>query len=124
MRPRFSSSFAVLPLVVCAVFAGCASAADAPVTPVKGVAACIAQDGDFHSKGKVNTYVFTITNTCEKRLKCTVDAYVTTAKGPDSGHGTLIVGPKSQGAAAKRSFTMRVKAPGGTAQVSHSCNFI
>jgi hypothetical protein len=85
------------------------------------VAACIEQNGGFQTQGKVDSFVFTLQNKCEQRLKCTIDAYVTTAKGPASGHGTLIIAPKSHGEAAKNSFAMKVKAAGGTAQVSHDC---
>lgn len=88
------------------------------------ISACIAQDSDFHTQGKVNTYAFTMQNKCEKPLKCTTDAYVTGAKGSDSGHGTLVIAPKSQGAAAKKSFVIKVKEPGGTAQISHDCKVL
>jgi hypothetical protein len=84
-------------------------------------AECIDEDGEFESHGKTNTFVFTLENKCEAHLRCTIDAYVTGAKGPSSGYGTVILGPKSKGAAAKSSYTMKVKMPGGTAQASRSC---
>jgi hypothetical protein len=128
MRHVSPPIFAAFSLAVCLSLASPASADDnatkatAPSdSAANDIAACIGQNGDFQSRGKVNSFVFTIENKCEKRLKCTIDAYVTGAKGPDSGHGTLIVGPKSDGDAAKKSFSMRVKVAAGTAQVSHNC---
>ncbi len=82
----------------------------------KSIADCIDENGDFASHGKTNSFVFTLANKCEKRLKCTIDAYITGAKGPSSGRGTLILAPKSRGDAAKKAFTMRVKMAGGTAE--------
>jgi hypothetical protein len=92
-------------------------AAAAPAT----INDCIDENGDFITTGKRYGFVATLVNKCEKRLRCVVDAYITGAKGPASGHGTLILAPKSQGDAAKKSFTIRVKTPGGTAQMSADC---
>ncbi len=82
---------------------------------------CIDDNGDFTTTGKRYGFVVTLANKCEKRLKCVIDAYVTGAKGPSSGHGTVILAPKSQGEAATKSFAMKVKLPGGTAQISRTC---
>jgi hypothetical protein len=103
------------------VYAAPGPAAFAEGAAASDTATCIEENGDFQTQGKVSSFVFTLQNKCEKRLKCTIDADVTTAKGPASGHGTLIVEPKSHGDAAKNSFSMKVKAAGGTAQVSRDC---
>jgi hypothetical protein len=86
-----------------------------------GQAACIDETGDYQSCGGTVTYVIGLSNKCDKRLKCTIDAYVVGAKGPASGHTTMILGAASSGAAAKKSYAMRVKAAGGIAQVSRQC---
>jgi hypothetical protein len=101
--------------------AALAPAALAESAAASDTAACIDENGGFQTHGNVNSFVFTLQNKCEKRLKCTIDAYVTTARGPASGHGTLIVEQKSHGEAVKKSFSMKVKLAGGTAQVSHDC---
>ena len=72
-------------------------------------------------QGKRISFLITLENKCEKRLKCEIFAYVIGAKGPSSGHAVLVLGAKSSGAAAKKSYAMRVNAAGGTAQVSHDC---
>jgi hypothetical protein len=98
----------------------------APTTPVPdpgttGQAACIDETGDYQSHGNAVTFVIGLANKCDKRLKCTIDAYVVGAKGPSSGHATLILGATSNGAAAKQAYAMKVKMAGGTAQVSRQC---
>jgi hypothetical protein len=82
---------------------------------------CLAETGDYVTQGNRVAYVIGIENKCDKRMKCTIDAYVVGAKGPASAHTTMILGAASSGAAAKKSYTMNVKAAGGTAQVSRDC---
>jgi hypothetical protein len=82
---------------------------------------CLNETGDYVTHGNAVTYVIGIANTCDKRLKCTIDAYVVGARGPASGRTTMILGAQSSGAAAKKTYAMRVKSAGGTAQVSRDC---
>ena len=86
-----------------------------------GQATCIDETGDYQTHGKAVAFVIGLSNKCDKRLKCTIDAYVVGAKGPSSGHATLILSAASSGAAAKQSYAMKVKMAGGTAQVSRQC---
>jgi hypothetical protein len=94
--------------------------AAAPGAPTD-LQSCLDETGDYVTHGSSVTYVIGITNTCDKRLKCTIDAYVVGARGPASGHTTMILGAQSSGAAAKKTYAMRVKSAGGTAQVSRDC---
>lgn len=86
-----------------------------------GQASCIDETGDYRSHGAAVSFVIGLANKCDKRLKCTIDAYVVGAKGPSSGHTTMFLGAASSGAAAKKTYAMKVKAAGGTAQVSRQC---
>jgi hypothetical protein len=86
-----------------------------------GQATCIEETGDYQTHGTAVTFVIGLSNKCDKRLKCTIDAYVVGAKGPSSGHATLVLGAASSGAAATKSYAMAVKMAGGTAQVSRQC---
>jgi hypothetical protein len=88
------------------------------------IQSCLAETGDYVTHGKAITYVIGIANSCGKRIKCTIDAYVVGAKGPASGHTVMILGAASSGAAAKKTYAMKVKAAGGTAQVSRDCQFL
>ena len=121
----------ILALLFC-VGTACAAAADgggkseAPAKPaaqaaVDMIANCIGTNGDYATKGRRISFVITLENKCEKRLRCEVFAYVVGARGPASGHAILVLGPKSSGAAAKKSYAMRVKAADGTAQLSRDC---
>jgi len=92
-----------------------------PDARTTGQAPCIEETGDYETHGKTVSYVIGIENKCDKRLKCEIFANVTGAKGSSLGPTTLILGAKSSGAAAKKSYTMKVKAAGGTAQVSREC---
>ena len=85
------------------------------------ISSCIGTNGDYQTKGQRISFVITLENKCEQRLKCEVFAYVVGARGPSSGHAVLTLGPKSSGAAAKKSYAMGVKAAGGTAQISRDC---
>jgi hypothetical protein len=92
-----------------------------PDAGTTGQAPCIEETGDYETHGKTVTYVIGLENKCDKRLKCEIFANVTGAKGTSLGHTTLILGARSSGAAAKKSYAMKVKAAGGTAQVSRGC---
>jgi hypothetical protein len=83
--------------------------------------ACLRETGDYVTRGNVILYVIGITNTCDARLRCQIFANVTGAKGSSLGHTVMTLGPAASGAAAQQSHTMRVKAAGGTAQVSRDC---
>jgi hypothetical protein len=124
-------------LVVCAGLVSAASAEDAaappaaaPAAPAQNPAAetappeqpkCIEETGDFATRGKKFVYVIGLENTCEKHVKCKIYANVTGARGTVLGQTIMQLGPKSSGAAAKKTYAMKVKTAGGTAQVSREC---
>ncbi|HZC56079.1 MAG TPA: hypothetical protein VE396_08535 [Xanthobacteraceae bacterium] len=145
MRSTLALKLPALALVVYAGFACTASAEDAaapaPVTapqnPLPGtkpsdaqqtpapdaakdlqhdLQSCLGETGDFVTHGNAFTYVIGIENKCAKRLKCTIDAYITGAKGPVSVHTVMTLDAK-----AKKSYTAKVKTSGGTAEVSRDC---
>jgi hypothetical protein len=89
--------------------------------PVEDPQSCLQETGDYVTHGNAVTYLIGLTNNCDKRLKCAVDAYVVGAKGPASGHTTMLLDAKSSGASAKKTYAMKVKSAGGTAQVSRDC---
>ena len=61
-----------------------------------------------------------LTNSCEQRMKCRVFAYITSAKGAAQGRGTIVLAPKSRGAAAKNSYAMKARC-GGSSQSAREC---
>ena len=82
---------------------------------------CLQQTGDYLTHGKTVTYVIGVTNTCAKRLRCEIYANISGARGSSLGHTIMTLGPAGSGAAAQQTYTMRVKAAGGVAQVSRNC---
>ena len=118
-------------LLLCGCCAGAALAQNAPAAgqepPPKadeGTTAqlnCLADSGGFKRDRKQAVYTVELANKCEQRLKCRVDVFVISAKGTAQGHATLILAPKSKGAAAKKTYVMKVKMMGGMAQSSREC---
>jgi len=98
-----------------------APAAHAAATDLQS---CLTETGDYVTHGKTVSYLIGITNGCDQRLKCQIFANVTGAKGSSLGHTTMVLGAKSSGGAATRTYAMRVKSAGGTAQVSRDCKVL
>jgi hypothetical protein len=82
----------------------------------KDLQSCLDETGDFVTHGNAYTYVIGLENKCAKRMKCTIDAYITGAKGPVSVHTVMTLDAKS-----KKTYTAKVKTSGGTAEVSRDC---
>ena len=93
-------------------------------TPEPEKPKCVTSNTDFKEKGKAATFEVDLVNTCEMRLKCTVDAFVIGARGQAQGHGTLILEPAPKGQYTRKAYVMKVKSAGGMANVSHSCKSI
>lgn len=110
--------------VVIALCAGAAAAlgqtVPAPAAPAD-LQSCLKETGDYMTHGKTVTYVIGLTNTCARRLRCEIFANISGARGTSLGHTVMTLGPAGSGAAAQQTYTMRVKAAGGIAQVSREC---
>ncbi len=109
--------------VVIALCAGAAAALGETAVPAvpADLQSCLQQTGDYLTHGKTVTYVIGLTNTCAKRLRCEIYANISGARGTSLGHTIMTLGPAGSGAAAQQTYTMRVKAAGGVAQVSRDC---
>ena len=106
--------------VVIALCAGAAAALGQTAAPAD-LQTCLQETGDYMTRGKTVTYVIGITNICAKRLRCEIYANISGARGSSLGHAIMTLGPSGSGAAAQQTYTMRVKAEGGIAQVSRDC---
>jgi hypothetical protein len=107
--------------VFIALCAGAAAALGQSAAPAADLQSCLQQTGDYVTRGKTVTYVIGITNTCAKRLRCEIYANISGSRGSSLGHAIMTLGPAGSGAAAQQTYTMRVKAAGGIAQVSRDC---
>src|SRR5262249_34083756 len=83
---------------------------------------CVVGTSGFKQDGRSALFVITLQNNCEKRLKCEVSAFITTAKGQNSGESILFLAPKSEGVAARQSYAIPVRQASGMANVSRECN--
>lgn len=101
------------------------SAQQSPAAPRAGdLQACLQETGDYVTIGRTVIYVIVIANTCDERLRCEIFANVTGVKGSSLGHTFMTLGEAGSGAAAKQSYSMRVKAAGGVVQVSRDCKVL
>jgi hypothetical protein len=82
---------------------------------------CISEDDHYVSLGKGVGFRIEMTNQCEQRIACKVFVYITSAKGAAQGRGTIVLAPKSRGAAAKGAYTMKAKMNGGSSQSTREC---
>jgi hypothetical protein len=85
---------------------------------------CIVDSGSGFGEvnGKANFKV-NLANGCDRKIACRVEVYVTGARGPASGHTTLILAPNTH-PSAKLSYLFHVKSAGGTAQYERKCRFL
>jgi hypothetical protein len=109
--------------VVIALCAGAAAALGETAVPAvpADLQSCLQQTGDYLTHGRTVTYVIGVTNTCARRLRCEIYANISGARGSSLGHTIMTLGPAGSGAAAQQTYTMRVKAAGGVAQVLRNC---
>lgn len=131
MRFTSTSKLCVLALAMAIGFASAGYAEDAdgqkvepPPVPDRGTTVqsnCIDETSDYTTRGNSLFSVMKLTNKCEARMKCAVFVYKINAKGPTQGHATLILGPKSDGAAATKSYALKVKGAGGFSTSTREC---
>jgi hypothetical protein len=85
---------------------------------------CVTNQTGFKQNGDQPVYEVALENSCDMRLKCTIDLYVLGARGPSQGRGTLVLGPAAQGQTARKVYVLKVKSAGGMASMSHKCTKI
>ena len=85
---------------------------------------CVTSNTAWREKGKSITFEIELLNTCDMRLKCTIDASVLGARGPAQGHGTVVLAAAPKGQTTRNVYAMKVKSAGGMANISHTCKAI
>jgi hypothetical protein len=85
---------------------------------------CIGEEDGFKMNGKQPIFQIALENKCEQRMKCKVFVYITSAKGPVQGRGTIVLAPKSAGAAAKGIYTIKTKESGGSSLSTRECKVL
>jgi hypothetical protein len=85
---------------------------------------CVTNQSGFKQNGEQPVYEVALENSCDMRLKCTIDLYVLGARGPTQGRGTLVLGPAAQGQTTRKVYALKVKSAGGMASMSQKCTKI
>ena len=85
---------------------------------------CITNKTDFKQAGSQPVYEIALENSCDVRLKCTIDVSVMGAKGIAQGHTTLLLGPAAKGQSTRKVNALKVKSLGGMATMSQECKKI
>jgi hypothetical protein len=94
--------------------------AQAPSAPTR----CTSEQSGFRAQNGVNMYYVEVPSACEKRQRCTINAYVVGSRGGKTGQGTLTLGKASAGQETRKTWTMRTAENGGMANMSWSCQDI
>jgi hypothetical protein len=99
-------------------------AAEDQVATEQSAKECIA-DLDSGYTDDAGKYFFTMNfqNNCDKPIMCTIEAYITSFRGPTSARTILHFPPKEQ-TPAQKSYAVRVKAMSGTVQYGRTCSFV
>jgi hypothetical protein len=124
-------TFRLIPVLAFASAMTCALVAALGITPSRAAddveptaKSCIVdKDMGFYAKSTNYTFAMNFENTCDRPITCTVDVYVTGARGPTSGHTVLTFPPRGQ-TPSQNSYILNVKAVNGSAQVGRACNFL
>lgn len=85
---------------------------------------CVTNQSGFKQNGDQPVYEVALENSCDMRLKCTIDLYVLGARGPTQGRGTLVLGPAANGHTTRKVYVLKVKSAGGMASMSQKCTKI
>jgi len=85
---------------------------------------CITSNTEFKQNGEQPVYEVALENSCNMRLKCTIELYVVGARGPAQGRGTVVLGPAAEGQTTRKVYALKVKSLGGMASMSQKCEKI
>src|SRR5688572_10543487 len=71
---------------------------------------CVTNQTAFKQNGEQPVYEVALENSCDMRLKCTVDLTVLGSRGMAQGRGTLVLGPAAEGQTSRKIYVLKVKA--------------
>jgi hypothetical protein len=84
---------------------------------------CIADlDAGFREDGDKYFFTMNFQNNCARPIQCSIQAYITSHRGPISAQ-TMLHLPAKEQAPTQKSYTIRVNANGGSAQYGRDCSF-
>ncbi len=97
----------------------------APQTePAKAPERCTSEQSGFRAQNGINMFYVEVTSACEKRQRCTINAYVVGSRGGKTGQGILTLDKASPGQESRKTWSMKTAENGGMANMSWSCKDI
>ena len=98
-------------------------AAEPQTTAEESPKGCIADlDSGFSEEGGKYFFTMNFQNNCARPIQCSIQAYITSHRGPISAQTVLHLPAKEQ-TPTQKSYVIRVNANGGTAQYGRDCSF-
>src|SRR5262245_47289767 len=94
---------------------------DSGQTPPKEEVKCVSSNTSFQKKGNGVVLQVLLTNVCEQRQRCTINAYTVSAFGAKQGEKKVTLAPASKGDKAKGALEIKVRQAGGATYSSFSC---
>lgn len=85
---------------------------------------CVTSNTAWKEDGKSPAFEIELVNSCDMKLRCTIDAFVIGSRGQTQGHGTVVLAAAPKGQTTRAAYLMKVKSAGGMANISHSCKSI
>lgn len=90
-------------------------------TPPKEEVKCVTSDTSFKNKNGGVALTVQLTNVCEKRQRCTINAYTISAFGARQGEKRVTLAAQSKGEKAKGALEIKVRRAGGSTYSSFTC---
>lgn len=94
---------------------------DSGQTPPKEEVKCVTSNTSFQKKGNGVVLQVKLTNVCEKRHRCTINAYTISAFGAKQGEKRVTLAAKSKGDRAMGALEIKVRQAGGSTFSSFNC---
>ena len=114
----------VVAIMICGAGTTSSFAAETPAAAEESAKGCVADlDASFSEQGGKYFFTMNFQNNCDKPIMCSIDAYITSFRGPVTAHTILHFPAKAQ-TPAHKSYAVRVNAMSGTVQYGRSCNFL
>ena len=100
------------------------AAAACPTRGPRSQLDCIGRRTEYKLTGKSLFHIQTFANKCEARMSARYFVYQLNAQGPSQGRGTVILGAKSAGDAAKKCYALKIKGAGGFGTSERECRVV
>ena len=113
----------IVALTACGPGMTASLAAETQATTEESPKGCIADlDAGFREEDGKYFFTMNFQNNCARPIQCSIQAYITSHRGPISAQTVLHLPAKGQ-TPIQKSYAIRVNANGGSAQYGRDCSF-